>query len=140
MRHYSPDEFMSEGQRHALELADVIERAEHFNMDFWTMPGSECPSCLAGHILAHVRGRVSVRGMTGDELMKFGADWLGFTEDQMRMAFIPNWVLRGPITGYSHRPDHARRAVALLRHYAHTGEVTWQPQAAVTSAPAYLPA
>jgi hypothetical protein len=135
MRHYSPEEFMTYGQRNALRLADKIEKAEHFNMSFWTVPGLDlCPSCMASWAVTVASGRGSLAFKTGDELMKFAAEWLGFTVDQMRKAFIPSWVLQphaatAPEVG--HLPDEARRAVALLRHYAHTGEVTWQPQAAV---------
>lgn len=125
MKHYSPDEFMTQGQVNAMRLADRIEQAEHFNMFFWVKPGTgECPSCMGGHA-ADMTG-ANLGRLEWTDIRDLARDWLGFDREQASLAFTPPWVREsGGAPSPDHMPEHVRRAVALLRHYAATGVVTW---------------
>lgn len=145
MQHISPDEFMTKGQVNALRLAERIEQAEHFNMFYWVRPGyPECPSCMGGHAVDIIGA--DLRKLEWTELRDMAAGFLGFDREQASLAFTPPWVREiggGPCP--DHKPEHAERAVALLRHYAATGVVTWnarrQPVPAVmTLGPAAMAA
>lgn len=125
MKHYSPDEFMTRGQRNALALADRIERAPYFNMFYWVRPDHpECPSCMGGHVGDMIGANLPALAWT--DLRDLARDWLGFDREQASLAFTPPWVREcGGNPSRLHMPEHAARAVALLRHYAATGVVTW---------------
>lgn len=150
MKHYSPDEFMTQGQVNAMRLADRIEQAEHFNMFYWVRPGHfECPSCMGGHAVDMMGGRLA--NIEWTEIREMAGGFLGFDREQASLAFTPPWVREcGAGPSPEHMPDHAARAVALLRHYAATGVVTWNarrqtpavmalgPNAMATLTPAWL--
>lgn len=126
MKHIDPREFLTRGQQNALALAHVIENASHFNMFYWCAPGHVmCASCMAAHACA-MQGGNNLMQMSGEEIRNRAADFLGFDEEQAYLAFTPGWVRdAGCAPDHTHRPDHVKRAVALLRQYAETGIVSW---------------
>lgn len=125
MRHFKPDEFMTQGQANAAYLADRLERAPYFNMFFWVQPGSpECPSCIGGHI-AYLLG-MNLPASAWTEIRDRAGEWLGLDREQASLVFTPSWVREcGGSPASGHMPEHRARAIALLRHYAATGVVTW---------------
>lgn len=102
-----------------LQLADLIETVEDFDMSDYTHGPASCgsPSCIAGWAAWEELNRP--KGLRFDECESHATVYLELTDAQAHDLFCgsePAAALRG-IT--------AVEAARVLRHLAETGEVRW---------------
>lgn len=114
-------------KKRLLKLADVIEGTSkrplvdgkpiRFNMDQYVKK-TECgtAACIAG-TAAFMADPHNAVEWTASEIAR---GWLGLDREQATLLFLPH-DYKGP----SWSSITPRRAVAVLRHFAETGEIKW---------------